>query len=54
MQSKQYLWAKQHGTVSFKPCQIPWMPVSSFVMLAQLFIETCSARLPLGNGNVFK
>jgi hypothetical protein len=47
-------WAKQHGTVSFKPCQIPWMPRSSLMMLAQLFIQTCSARLLLDNGNGFK
>jgi hypothetical protein len=25
-------WAKQNGTVSFKPCQILWMPISSFMM----------------------
>jgi hypothetical protein len=38
-------WAKKNGTVSFKPCQIPWMPISSFVMLVQLFVQTCSALL---------
>jgi hypothetical protein len=27
-------WAKQHGTVSFKQCQIPWILIGSFMMLA--------------------
>jgi hypothetical protein len=36
-------WAKQHGIVSFAQCQIPWMPISNFMMPAQLHIQIYSA-----------